>query len=154
MRIVFAAALSCATLMGSAESALALPVETIIIDTQKGARKFSVEVAADQPAQARGLMFRKEMDADAGMIFPFDPPQFVAFWMKNTFIPLDMLFVKPDGTISTITANAEPLSEKSIPSVEPVRAVIELNGGRAAALGIAPGDRVHALEFHNSLLEP
>ncbi len=92
-------------------------------------------------------MFRREMDPDAGMVFVFDPPQMVSFWMKNTFIPLDLIFVRSDGTISTVAANARTLSEDSIPSAEPVRAVIEINGGRAQALGIAPGDMVHAPQF-------
>jgi hypothetical protein len=124
-----------------------LPVETITIDTHHGPRAFTVEIAADMKSQERGLMFRREMDPDAGMIFVFEAPQLVSFWMKNTFIPLDLMFVRADGTIASIAASAAPLSETSIPSSEPVRAVIEINGGRAQALGIAPGDRVHAPQF-------
>ena len=79
---------------------------------------------------------------DRGMIFPYDPPREVAFWMKNTLIPLDMIFIRADGTIAGIAANTVPLSLEPVPSVEPVVAVLEIAGGRAAELGIKPGDRV------------
>jgi uncharacterized membrane protein (UPF0127 family) len=149
MRIAVVAFFVLATLAACADptTSQTLPVETITIDTHHGPRVFTVEIAADMKSQERGLMFRRQMDPDAGMLFVFNPPQLVSFWMKNTFIPLDLMFVRSDGTISTIAANAAPLSETSIPSAEPVRAVIEINGGRAQALGIAPGDRVHASQF-------
>ncbi len=131
-------------LAAGATDAIALPIETIVIDSQKGPQKFRVEVASDQKSKEQGLMFRRYLPSNAGMIFTFSKPEMVIFWMKNTFIPLDILFVRPDGKVSSIAANAEPLSLKSIPSDEPVLAVIELNGGRARALGIKPGDRVHA----------
>ena len=92
-------------------------------------------------------MFRKQMAPDAGMLFDFHGLVMTQFWMKNTVIPLDMMFIRADGTISTIAANAVPYSETPIPSAEPVRAVLEINGGRARALGIAPGDRVHKAIF-------
>jgi uncharacterized protein len=81
------------------------------------------------------------------MLFDFHQPETVAFWMKNTKLPLDMVFIRADGTISTIMANAEPYSTKQIPSAEPVRAVLEINGGQAGALGIRPGDHVLAPIF-------
>ena len=126
-----------------------LPAQTIEVETKKGPHRFTVEVAADSASQARGLMFRKSMDPDAGMIFVFSQSEFVSFWMKNTFLPLDMLFVKSDGTISSIQADAVPFSETSISSIEPVLAVIEINAGRAKALDIEPGDKVHAPAFGN-----
>jgi uncharacterized membrane protein (UPF0127 family) len=128
-----------------------LPVQTIEIETNKGPHRFTVEVAADSASQERGLMYRRTLAPDAGMIFVFGQNEFVSFWMKNTFLPLDMLFVKADGTISTIQANAVPFSETSIQSAEPVLAVIELNGGRAKALGIEPGDKVRAQAFGNAI---
>jgi uncharacterized membrane protein (UPF0127 family) len=130
-----------------------LPVQTIEIETKKGPHRFTVEVAADSASQERGLMYRRTLAPDAGMIFVFGQKQFVSFWMKNTFLPLDMLFVKADGTISTIQANAVPFSETSIQSAEPVLAVIELNAGRAKALGIEPGDKVRAQAFGNAIAE-
>jgi uncharacterized membrane protein (UPF0127 family) len=149
MRLAIFALVAFATLAACADPSPSqtLSVETITVDTRHGPRVFTVEIAADMKSQERGLMFRRQMDPDAGMLFVFEPPQLVSFWMKNTFIPLDLMFVRADGTIASIAANAAPLSETSIPSTEPVRAVIEINGGRAQALGIAPGDRVHAAQF-------
>ena len=89
-------------------------------------------------------MYRTAMAPDAGMLFDFHTPQPVSFWMENTVLPLDMLFVRADGTIARIKANATPYSRENIPAGEPVQLVIELNGGRAAALGIAEGGHVHA----------
>ncbi len=124
-----------------------LPVETITIDTKAGAHSFSVEVAADDESREKGLMFRKAMAPDAGMLFDFHTPQLVSFWMENTILPLDMLFVRADGTIARIKANATPYSRENIPSGEPIQLVIELNAGRAAALGIIEGAKVHAPEL-------
>jgi uncharacterized protein len=113
---------------------------TILHDGKK--LVFKVEVARTGAEQARGLMFRTAMGADEGMIFPMDPPRDAAFWMKNTVIPLDIIFVGIDGRISNIAANAVPYSEASLPSVGLVKGVLELNGGHAAQLGIVAGDRV------------
>jgi uncharacterized membrane protein (UPF0127 family) len=104
--------------------------------------RFRVEVAATSAEQMKGLMFRTEMGADEGMIFPMDPPRGAAFWMKNTVIPLDIIFVGPDGRITNIAANAVPYSLDGRESTGLAMGVLELNGGRAAQLGIAPGDKV------------
>lgn len=112
------------------------------IETAKGARAFRVEVARTPAEQARGLMYRTTLAPDAGMIFPFDPPRPASFWMRNTYIPLDMLFIRADGTIAVIAANTTPLSLAPVESGEPVAAVLEIAGGRSAALGIREGDRV------------
>jgi uncharacterized membrane protein (UPF0127 family) len=104
--------------------------------------RFQVEVAASDEAQTRGLMFRTEMGADEGMIFPKEPAQQRSFWMRNTVIPLDMIFVGVDHRIVNVIANAEPYTLEPRPSAGPVIAVLELNGGRAAALGIGPGAQV------------
>lgn len=103
---------------------------------------FRVEIARSEPEQARGLMFRTQMGPDEGMIFPYDPPQTVSFWMKNTVIPLDIVFIGTDHRVLNIATNAVPYSEATLPSAGPVIGVLELNGGRAKALGIAPGTRV------------
>lgn len=105
-------------------------------------RHFVVEVARTQAEQAHGLMYRQSLAPDRGMIFPFDPPRPASFWMKNTLIPLDMIFIRPDGTIAEIAADTVPLSLDPHSVNEPIAAVLELAGGRSAALGIAPGDRV------------
>ena len=113
------------------------------IKTAAGAsHRFTVEVAATEAQQERGLMFRTSLMPDAGMIFPMHPPRFASFWMKNTLIPLDLLFIRANGSIARIAANARPFSLTPIDSGEPVAAVLELAGGRAAQLGIQEGDHV------------
>ena len=112
------------------------------IRTGKGTHRFTVEVARSPAEQAQGLMFRRSLDPDRGMIFPYEPPQPVAFWMKNTLIPLDMIFIRADGHIARIAANTTPLSLEPVPAGEPVAAVLEIAGGRAAELGIREGDSV------------
>ena len=133
--------------LGSAAVAARLPVEKVTIKTQRGPHVFTMEIAADPASRATGLMHRMHLPRDAGMLFDFGQPLMTAFWMKDTPLPLDMLFVRSDGTISTVAANAVPNSTAEIMSAEPVRAVIEINGGLARALGIAPGDRVKASIF-------
>ncbi len=104
--------------------------------------KFAVEVASTEAEQAKGLMFRTAMGADEGMIFPRKEARMAAFWMRNTVIPLDIIFIGPDSRILNIGAEAQPYDETPVPSSGPVIAVLELNGGRAAQLGLAPGDKV------------
>lgn len=113
----------------------------LTITSSSGVHRFIVEVARSDDEQARGMMFRESLAPDRGMIFPYHPPQPVSFWMENTLIPLDMVFIRADGTIARITT-AVPLSQDRAPSGEPVSAVLELAGGRAAQLGIKAGDRV------------
>lgn len=121
--------------------------QTLVIVTKAGRQVFHVEVAADEAARERGLMQRTSLPADGGMLFEFGPAAVdVAMWMKNTFIPLDMLFIRGDGTIACITQRTVPQSLTPIACDQPVRAVLEINGGMSARLGIATGDKVlHAL---------
>jgi uncharacterized protein len=118
--------------------------ETVVTIRSGGGRehRFTVELARSLSEQAMGLMNRSSLAPDRGMLFPYDPPQSTSFWMKNTLIPLDIIFIRPDGTIGRIAANTTPLSLEPIPSLEPVSAVLEIAGGRAAQLGIGPGDLV------------
>jgi uncharacterized membrane protein (UPF0127 family) len=126
-----------------AGAAYAQALEALAIVLQGGQRQtFQVEVARNDADRAQGLMFRRSMPADQGMLFDFKRVEPVSMWMQNTYIPLDMLFIRPDGTIARIAANTEPLSTRTIPSGEPVLAVLELNAGTAARLGIKPGDRI------------
>lgn len=104
--------------------------------------RFTVEVAKTPEEQAMGLMYRTKLAPDRGMIFPFDPPRDASFWMRNTLIPLDMIFVRADGSIANIAANTVPHSEEPVRSDGPVKAVLEIPGGRSAELGIEPGDMV------------
>ncbi len=112
------------------------------IASANGRHDFKVEVARTPEQQERGLMFRSNLAPDAGMIFPMEPPRSASFWMKNTVIPLDLIFIRPDGSIARIAADAVPYSLSPIDSGEPVSAVLEIAGGRAAALGIAEDDKV------------
>ncbi|MEO7365213.1 MAG: DUF192 domain-containing protein [Sphingomicrobium sp.] len=113
------------------------------LDIRSGLKtdRFIVEVARSDAEQQTGLMDRPSLGPDRGMIFPYEPPQPVAFWMKNTLIPLDMIFIRADGTIARIVT-AVPLSLEPVPGGEPIALVLEIRGGRAGALGIRTGDRV------------
>lgn len=117
-------------------------VDLTIKDSDGLSHVVHVEVAADVQSQAYGLMNRKRMASDAGMLFWFGDSKPRWFWMKDTLIPLDMLFVQYDGTIIHIHPNAQPLDESAVPSKGPAVAVIELNGGTAAGMGIKEGDKV------------
>ncbi len=110
--------------------------------TASGAHPFQVEIAADEATRESGLMNRRYMPADRGMLFEFEQEAPVAFWMKNTYIPLDMIFIGRNGVVTHIVANAEPLSETVIPSGGPCTAVLEVNGGVAAKIGLKVGDKV------------
>lgn len=117
-------------------------LETVEIVTGRGRSRFQVEIAATRAEQARGLMFRKSLAPDRGMLFIYKRPQPAAYWMKNTLIPLDIIYIQPDGRILSIVRNARPGDETPLPSGGLVLGVLELAGGRAAQLGILPGDRV------------
>ena len=128
--------------MGGWDARAQSKLEQLTIATAKGKVSFSVEVMRTDEERARGLMNRAYLPADRGMLFDFKQPQIASMWMKNTLIPLDMLFIRTDGTIANIAENTEPHSLRTISAIEPVLGVLELNGGTAARLGIAPGDRV------------
>lgn len=142
-----AAAAAC----GSTTSASEAPLERspagldqvpLTITSSNGEHRFTVEVARTPEEQAQGLMNRNSVPPDRGMIFPYDPPVQVSFWMKNTLVPLDMIFIGADGKIGRIAANTTPMSLDPVASIDPVSAVLEVAGGRAAELGIKPGDKV------------
>ena len=116
--------------------------QTLEIATKSGVHVFAVEVADNDAERAKGLMYRKELPEGQGMLFDFHREQEVSFWMQNTYIPLDMIFIRGDGSILRIAENTEPLSTRLIPSGGPVRAVLEVIGGTTRKLGIGPGDRV------------
>jgi len=130
------------SLPSTGERLRAAEPQTLEIVSRSGVHVFAVELAATPEARARGLMFRKELPEGRGMLFDFRPDQEVSMWMRNTYISLDMIFIRPDGRILRIVENTEPLSERIIPSQGRVRAVLEVAAGTARRLGIAPGDRV------------
>ena len=119
-----------------------LPVdpEPLIVETSHGERSFTIEIADDPGERERGLMFREDMDDDHGMLFVFEDQREVGFWMKNTPMPLDLLFIAQDGTVKAIK-QGEPLSEAVISPGVPVRFVLELKAGIAAKDGIDDGDK-------------
>jgi len=114
----------------------------LVLHTQSGDYAFAVEVVDTPESRAKGLMYRQELADDAGMLFDFKEEHPVSFWMQNTFIPLDMVFIGADGLVKTIHVNARPLDTTSIPSEVPVRFVLEIPGGRSQDIGLQPGDRV------------
>jgi uncharacterized membrane protein (UPF0127 family) len=120
----------------------AADLQPLEIVSKSGVHVFAVELVANDEDRARGLMYRKELPEGRGMLFDFKTDQPVSFWMRNTYIPLDMIFIRSDGRIQRIAENTEPLSERLVPSGAPVRGVLEVIAGTARKLGIAPGDRV------------
>lgn len=140
---VFACAMWAMPPSAIVHAKVARPHGTVLtVMTSHGARVFQVEVARTEAQQARGLMFRTHIGPNAGMVFPFPTPRIASFWMKNCPIPEDMIFIRGDGTIARIAAMTTPYSLDPVSSGEPVRAVFEIAGGRAAQLGITPGNKV------------
>jgi uncharacterized membrane protein (UPF0127 family) len=122
-------------------------LESLEIVTASGSHKFSVEVMRDDSQRARGLMYRRFMPEDRGMLFDFKREEAVSMWMKNTYLPLDMVFIDRTGRVVNVAENAEPLSERIIPSGAPAFAVLELNAGTARRIGLKVGDRLRHSMF-------
>lgn len=149
--LLMAAAIVAVSAAVAAPALIPLPHSALLIETPKGAVHLDVEVAADNASRMRGLMYRTTLAANAGMLFDFQNDDYRAFWMKNTILPLDLIFIRADGTIASIAPNTTPYSEKVISSEEPVRAVLEINAGRAAALNIQAGEKVRNAAFASAL---
>jgi uncharacterized membrane protein (UPF0127 family) len=150
--LVFGIAMSAlAPALASAQPAgISFTKSELFIESGGKRHHFTVEFADTDERRALGLMYRTQMAPDAGMLFDFKKDQDVAMWMRNTRIPLDMLFITRDGRVANIAQRAVPFSEATIPSAGPVRAVLELNGGTAEKLGLKPGDRVIHPLFRNT----
>lgn len=149
---VFAAASASVQqpVQAQAQENVVFPKSELTIRTAGGKTyPFTIELALDDSQRARGLMFRKQMDADHGMLFDFGAARQVSMWMENTVLSLDMVFIQPNGTISHIRENAVPFSRDIIDSRGPVKYVLELNAGRTRALGIKVGDKVVGKPFDN-----
>ena len=115
---------------------------SLVVHSANGDHPFTVEIVDTPEGRARGLMFRQSLADDAGMLFDFKEERPVSFWMMNTFIPLDMIFIRADGTIANVHVNAVPHDSTGIPSDGPVQFVLEIPGGRSVELGIDAGDTV------------
>ena len=131
------------SLITSAHARMAVEPLTITRSGDGDVLAFQVEVARTDQEKTVGLMFRRSLADNAGMLFPYGPARTITMWMRNTYIPLDMLFITADGRIARIEANTEPLSERIIDSGLPVSAVLELAGGAAERLGVKAGDKVN-----------
>jgi uncharacterized protein len=136
--LVLAGALS----MFAGVGARAASIQPLEIVTKTGVHVFSVEMATTEEEKTTGLMYRKELADGKGMLFDFSPEQEVSMWMKNTYISLDMIFIRADGRILRIAENTEPMSTRIISSRGSAKAVLEVIAGTAQKYGIAPGDRV------------
>lgn len=123
-------------------ASMAASTGTLVLKTGSGEHRYAVEVAESAGEREMGLMFRRAMPASSGMLFLYEPAQPAAMWMRNTYIPLDMIFISADGRVHRIETNTEPFSTKLIPSGGDVAGVLELNAGQAAKIGLKRGDRV------------
>lgn len=142
-KFVLAVLCMMAPLMACSQEPQALPSMPLVIHTkQNGALMFDIEIARTPEQLERGLMYRKELPSNKGMLFVFTEEREASFWMENTLVPLDMLFIKADGTIAHIHEMAKPLDRTPIPSVEKVKAVLEILGGESAKQGIKIGDTI------------
>jgi len=129
------------------EAAVQSLLEPLTLVTSAGRHELQVEVMRTDEQRGRGLMFRQFLPETRGMLFDFKVDAPVSMWMRNTYLPLDMVFIFADGKIHRIEVNTEPLSERTIPSGAPIRAVLELNAGAAAKLGLKAGDRIEHTMF-------
>ena len=145
---LMAATAACSTASSDARNPQG-PTEPLDVVAHDGkVRHFKVEVVDNDDSRERGLMFRMSLAPNAGMLFDFKTPQGVSFWMKNTYIPLDIIFIGSDGHILNIARQARPMDESNLPSAGPALGVLEIAGGRAAQLDIEPGDLVCNRIFH------
>jgi uncharacterized membrane protein (UPF0127 family) len=135
-------ALLCVAAAPAGRPQSGLRVEPLTIITMRGPVAFRVEIADTERTREIGMMWRTSVPSNTGMLFDFRTPRPVAFWMRNTLVPLDMIFIGQDGRIVSIASNARPRDETPIPGGTSIRAVLELRGGRAAEIGALPGDRV------------
>ncbi len=133
--------------LGLTAAFAAAPLEGLTVDTASGPHRFKVEVMRTEPDRERGLMFRKTMARDHGMLFEYEAEQPVAFWMHNTYLPLDIVFIGKDGRVVHVARDAKPMDDSLIPSGSPALGVLELDAGTAKAIDLKDGDRVHHAMF-------
>jgi uncharacterized membrane protein (UPF0127 family) len=141
---------SVAIVVAALLAPIAAWAEDLTLHTSTGDHHFNVDVVDTPESRAQGLMYVTELADDAGMLFDFKEERDVSFWMRNTFIPLDMIFVGADGVVKSIHVNARPQDPTSIPSGFPVQFVLEIPGGRSVEIGLKPGDTME----HDRVLAP
>jgi len=141
--------LAAAVPLSAPRAADALAVEPLSLEGKSGEHKLQVEIADTDAARRSGLMFRKSLASDRGMLFLYEGEQPLSMWMRNTYIPLDMVFIRADGRIRKIVRNTEPFSEEIISSDGPVSAVLEIAAGEADRMGLEEGDEVRHRRFGN-----
>ncbi len=137
----------CALLLPVPPASLAADARTLVFKTDSGPHSFTIELAGTEQQRVMGLMYRRSLPADAGMLFLYDTPQPILMWMKNTIIPLDMIFIGADRRVHRIEKRTEPFSTALIPSDGAVQGILEVNAGTADAIGLKPGDEVVYPDF-------
>ena len=142
LRAALALVLVLAALLALAPGVRAFEASSLVVETATGAHTFTIEIARTPQEQSLGLMHRRALPDDYGMLFPFAAPREASFWMKDTFVSLDMVFIAEGGIVHRIERGTEPLSERSVRSRGPVIAVLEFVAGTADRIGLAPGDRI------------
>ena len=147
---IFVMPILLATVLSIAPVGAQMREDRLTLVTATGRHEITIEVAETAQQKTLGLMFRTNMPENRGMLFPYGSPQEVTMWMRNTYIPLDMVFIRADGVVHRVEPRTEPLSERIIASKGPVVAVLELAGGVAAKLGLKPGDAVLHATFGNA----
>ncbi len=147
LSLALALGLGAPAMAACSQKPQSLRTEPLAITTHRGEAHFTVEIADTNQSREIGLMCRTHLAPDRGMLFDFKQVQIVAFWMKDTLIPLDMVFIAADGRIVSIARGAAPMDETPIPSAGPILGVLEIAAGRADALGLQPGDRVRERIF-------
>lgn len=157
MRRLGSLAIACLALTGAGADAgdsvstfAGLPRSELQVVTASGTHRFQVWIAADDRSRERGLMFVRKLPPDEGMLFLFERPQFAAFWMKDTYLSLDLVFIRADGVVVNVAENTRPRTLDPIPSAAPVKAVLELLAGTSARIGLVAGSRV----LHPALASP
>ncbi len=140
-------AIGLALLAGVAAARAEAPLEALTIDTASGPHRFKVEVMRTDSERERGLMYRKTMARDRGMLFEYQREQPVTFWMHNTYLPLDLIFIGKDGRVVNVAADAKPMDDSLIPSAGPALGVLELDAGMAKTIDLKAGDVVHHTMF-------
>ena len=147
---LFVAALAMMMGAASAQTEMKMRRDTLTLHTASGAHRIDIEVAESDREKAFGLMFRRSMGDSEGMLFPYPTPQEITMWMRNTFISLDMIFIRADGIVHRIETDTEPHSERIIASEGNVTGVLEMKAGSARRLGLKPGDRAEHAHFKSA----